>query len=185
VFPPDVTELGADALRAAVDVLVGGWHPQLRRALAASDPDSRSAVAFRAAPAVPVWPSGPVTVLGDAIHTMPPIGGLGGNTALRDAHLLARLLPAVDRGERDLVQAVAEYEAEMRDYGTAAVQYAVDQAEQLLTPGATATAATRAFFRLCVAVPPLRRRVSTEGWAGAAAPRAWERSPATTGASVG
>jgi 2-polyprenyl-6-methoxyphenol hydroxylase-like FAD-dependent oxidoreductase len=180
LLPPDVTVLDPDALRAVVDVLVAGWHPRLRRALAASDAESRSAVAFRASPEVPAWTSGPITVLGDAIHTMPPIGGLGGNTALRDAHLLSRLLPAVDRGERDLRDAVAEYEVEMRDYGAAAVRYALEQAEQLLSTGAAATLATRTFFRLCAAVPPLRRRAFASGWTGPATPRAWERRPATT-----
>ena len=48
-LPPDVTELSSDALRVAVDVLVADWDPRLRRALAASDPAARSAVAFRAA----------------------------------------------------------------------------------------------------------------------------------------
>jgi 2-polyprenyl-6-methoxyphenol hydroxylase-like FAD-dependent oxidoreductase len=177
LLPADVTALDTDALRAVVDVLVAGWHPRLRRALASSDPESRGAVTFSAAPPVPAWTSGPVTVLGDASHVMPPIGGLGGNTALRDAHLLARLLPAVDRGERGLAGAVAEYEADMRDYGTAAVRYALEQAGQLLSPGATATAATRAFFRLCAAVPPLRRRAFARGWAAPAAPRGWERGP--------
>jgi 2-polyprenyl-6-methoxyphenol hydroxylase-like FAD-dependent oxidoreductase len=179
LLPPDVTELDPDALRAVVDVLVAGWHPQLRRALADSDPASRSAVAFRAAPPVPGWRSGPVTVLGDAIHVMPPIGGLGGNTALRDAHLLSRLLPAVERGERGL-PAVAQYEAEMRDYGMAAVRYALEQAGQLLSPGAPATMAARAFFRLCAAIGPLRRRAFARGWSAPAAPRAWERVPEPT-----
>ena len=182
LLPPDVATLDSAALRALVDVLVAGWHPRLRRALADSDPDSRSAVTFSAAPPVPAWRSGPVTVLGDAIHVMPPIGGLGGNTALRDADLLSRLLPAVDRGERGLLDAVADYEAEMRDYGTAAVRYAVEQAEQLLSTGAAATAGMRAFFRLCAAVPPLRRRAFAKGWAAPAAPRAWERSAVQTAA---
>jgi 2-polyprenyl-6-methoxyphenol hydroxylase-like FAD-dependent oxidoreductase len=182
LVPPDVTELDTDALRAVVDVLAAGWHPRLRRALAASDPESRSAVTFSAAPPVPTWSSGPVTVLGDAIHVMPPIGGLGGNTALRDAHLLSRLLPAVDRGEGDLLDAIAEYEAEMRDYGTAAVRYAVEQAGQLLSAGAAATVATRAFFRLCAAVPPLRRRAFARGWAAPATARGWERNPVLTAA---
>jgi 2-polyprenyl-6-methoxyphenol hydroxylase-like FAD-dependent oxidoreductase len=182
LLPPDVTSLDHDALRAVVDVLVAGWQPRLRRALANSDPASRSAVTFNAAPPVPTWASGPVTVLGDAIHVMPPIGGLGGNTALRDAHLLGRLLPAVDRGERALLDAVAEYEADMRDYGTAAVRYAVEQAGQLLTGGATATAAARTFFRLCAAVPPLRRRAFARGWSAPAAARAWERGDVPTAA---
>ena len=180
LLPPDVTELDPAALRAVADVVVAGWHPQLRRALAASDPESRSAVAFNAAPPVPTWTSGPVTVLGDAIHVMPPIGGLGGNTALRDAHLLSRLLPTVDRGERGLLDAVAEYEAEMREYGTAAVEYALAQAGQLLTRGAAATAGARAFFRLAAAVGPLRRRAFANGWAAPAAARSWERSELPT-----
>lgn len=182
LVPPDIAELDPDALRAVVDVLVAGWHPRLRRALANSDPASRSAVTFSAAPPVPTWTSGPVTVLGDAIHVMPPIGGLGGNTALRDAHLLSRLLPAVDRGERALLDAVAGYEAEMREYGTAAVRYATKQADQLLTTGAAATAGARAFFRIAAAVPPLRRRAFATGWAEPAAPRAWERDPVPTAA---
>jgi 2-polyprenyl-6-methoxyphenol hydroxylase-like FAD-dependent oxidoreductase len=182
LLPPDVTELDRDALRAVVDVLVAGWHPRLRRALANADPASRSAVTFSAAPPVPTWTSGPVTVLGDAVHVMPPIGGLGGNTALRDAHLLSRLLPAVDRGERALLAAVAEYEAEMRDYGTAAVRYALEQSGQLLSGGAAATAAARTFFRLCAAVAPLRRRAFARGWAAPAAMRAWERGVVATAA---
>ncbi|HZG92879.1 MAG TPA: FAD-dependent monooxygenase [Pseudonocardia sp.] len=178
VLPPDVTELDSDALRVAVDVLVSGWDPRLRRALAASDPDSRTAVAFRATGPLSAWPAGPVTVLGDAIHVMPPIGGLGGNTALRDAHLLGRLLPAVARGERELVDAVAEYEAEMREYGPAAVRYAMAQKEQTLSGGSDgplAAITARVFFGLCASVPALRRRVFGREWAGPAAPREWER----------
>ena len=180
LLPPDVAALDTDALRAVVDVLVAGWHPQLRHMLAASDPGSRSAVAFRASPPMPAWPSSRVTVMGDAIHTMPPIGGLGGNTALRDAHLLARLLPAADRGDRNLLNVVAEYEAEMRDYGKAAVRYSLDQRDRVLSTGAPATAAARAFFRLCATVPALRRRAFATGWSAPAAARAWERNPAPT-----
>jgi 2-polyprenyl-6-methoxyphenol hydroxylase-like FAD-dependent oxidoreductase len=182
LLPPDVAALDTDALRAVVDVIVAGWHPRLRRMLAAAEAGSRSAVAFRASPPVPGWTSSSVTVLGDAIHTMPPVGGLGGNTALRDAHLLARLLAAVNRGERDLLGAVAEYEAEMRDYGSAAVRYSLAQRDQALSTGAPATAVVRAFFRMCAAVPALRRRAFASGWSAPAAPRAWERSPAATAA---
>ena len=40
------------------------------------------------------WPTGPVTLLGDAIHNMTPMAGIGANTALRDADLLRRNLIA-------------------------------------------------------------------------------------------
>ncbi|MEU8776785.1 FAD-dependent monooxygenase [Streptomyces sp. NPDC048606] len=44
---------------------------------------------------------GRVMLLGDAAHTMPVIGGLGGNTGIQDAHNLAWKLAAVLRGEAD------------------------------------------------------------------------------------
>lgn len=175
LLPTDVTSLDSAALRAVVDVMVAGWHPTLRRALADSDPASRSAVSFYAAPPIPEWSSGPVTVLGDAIHVMPPIGGLGGNTALRDAHLLGRLLAEADRGGTDQLDAVTRYESELRSYGTEAVSYSLAQARQLTTG---TTTGARAFFRLAAAVAPLRRRAFATGWAAPAAQRDWEREPA-------
>jgi 2-polyprenyl-6-methoxyphenol hydroxylase-like FAD-dependent oxidoreductase len=176
VLPPDVTELDSDALRVAVDVLLSGWHPQLRRALAASDPAERAAMTFRASRPVPSWPTGPVTLLGDAVHTMPPIGGLGGNTALRDANLLARQLAAVQRGDRPAAAAVGEYEAEMREYAGAAIRHALEQKDQAMATGAVAALGARAWFRLCAAVPGLRRRSFAQAWQGQAEPRGWERA---------
>jgi len=117
-------------------------------------------------------------VLGDAIHLMPPIGGLGGNTALRDAHLLGRLLPAVHRGERELVAAIGDYESEMREYGAAAVRYSLEQKDQALATGAAAKAGLRAFFRLCQLVPALRRRAFTKAWLDPAEPYIWEHRAA-------
>jgi 2-polyprenyl-6-methoxyphenol hydroxylase-like FAD-dependent oxidoreductase len=184
LLPPDVTELDGDALRAVVDVLVASWHPQLRQALAGSDPESRGAVAFRYAEPGPAWPSTPVTVIGDAIHLMPPIGGLGGNTALRDAHLLSRLLGAAARGEQDTLAAISQYESDMRDYGAAAVRFALAQKDRALSHGTVPTTAARSWFRLCAAVPALRRRTFGPGPTDPAAPRAWEHVPATAGPPV-
>ena len=61
------------------------------------------------------WPTGPVTLLGDAIYNMTPMAGIGANTALRDADLLRRQLIAVASGERDLIPALHEYEEQMLD----------------------------------------------------------------------
>ena len=183
LLPPDLLDLDDEALRVAVDVLVARWHPELRRALAAVDPETRNAIAFRATGPLPTWEPSPVTVLGDAIHLMPPVGGLGGNTALRDAHLLTRQLAAVHRGERDLIPAIGAYEAELRTYGPAAVARAVTDAEQALS-GTPATAlGVRSWFRLCAAIPALRRRTFATDWTAPAAPRPWELDPPTPAAA--
>jgi 2-polyprenyl-6-methoxyphenol hydroxylase-like FAD-dependent oxidoreductase len=178
LLPPDLLELGDDALRVAVDVLLARWHPALRRALADSDPTARKAIAFRATGPVRPWTAGPVTVLGDAIHLMPPVGGLGGNTALRDAHLLTRQLSAVQRGAQEPAAAIAIYEADMREYGAAAIRQALADCEQGLAGGVAAKLGARSWFRLCAAIPALRRRTFGGNWTDPAAPRPWELTAA-------
>lgn len=56
------------------------------------------------------WTQGRVTLLGDAAHPMLPIGANGASQAILDAAALARALT----GERDVPQALADYEAERR-----------------------------------------------------------------------
>ncbi|KAI1334232.1 hypothetical protein F5Y15DRAFT_297279 [Xylariaceae sp. FL0016] len=68
---------------------------------------------------VPEWENQPrVTVIGDAVHSMTPAGGIGANTAVRDSALLGRLL-----GEAGGLKAglTAAYEKEMRVYASEAV----------------------------------------------------------------
>ena len=69
------------------------------------------------------WASGPVTLLGDAIHATSPTGGNGANTALRDADLLRRCLTD---GRQDLLGAVGDYERQMFEYGAEAVRDSLD-----------------------------------------------------------
>lgn len=82
------------------------------------------------APLVPARPKGPVTLVGDAAHCMPP-AGVGAAVALRDAGLLAGRLGEAGRGERPLVEAIRAYEEEMLDYGFAAVAEAERVTAQL------------------------------------------------------
>jgi 2-polyprenyl-6-methoxyphenol hydroxylase-like FAD-dependent oxidoreductase len=63
-----------------------------------------------------------VTLLGDATHSMPPAGGIGATTALRDAALLCHRLASAARGEVPLLEAIADYETDMRQYGFDAVR---------------------------------------------------------------
>jgi 2-polyprenyl-6-methoxyphenol hydroxylase-like FAD-dependent oxidoreductase len=62
---------------------------------------------------------------------MPPLQGLGGSTALRDAALLCRTLAEVERGDAPLVPAIHEYEAAMLEYGFDAVRSSMQMASMI------------------------------------------------------
>jgi 2-polyprenyl-6-methoxyphenol hydroxylase-like FAD-dependent oxidoreductase len=76
---------------------------------------------------VPSWQPGRLTALGDAIHAMSPAGGVGANTALADAAMLAACL--ADGG---IDQAVARYEADMRNRAEQALAATRAGTERLL-----------------------------------------------------
>ncbi|HVU67846.1 MAG TPA: NAD(P)/FAD-dependent oxidoreductase [Ktedonobacteraceae bacterium] len=114
------------ALRQFTLQSIKSWHPDLRALVAASDPAEIFPIVVRVAVPCEPWPSGPVTLLGDAIHAMSPAGGSGANMALLDAGLLAQKLAAVARGDKPLISAIHEYEARMLADGFAAVRFSND-----------------------------------------------------------
>ncbi len=106
---------------------VAGWHPTVRELFAHADPTTFFPITIRAGERVEVWEPGPVTLLGDAIHTMPPTGGVGANTALRDAQTLAGELT----GGGSLVDAVAAYQRVMLPRGFEVVERSLAMAAQM------------------------------------------------------
>jgi 2-polyprenyl-6-methoxyphenol hydroxylase-like FAD-dependent oxidoreductase len=111
--------------------LIKNWHPTLRQILQQAEVSTLFQVPIRTSPSIPGWPSTRITLLGDAIHAMTPAGGIGANTAMRDAELLTRQLTAAHRGQTNLLDAIAEYETQMRLYGTAAVRQSLEGASRL------------------------------------------------------
>lgn len=154
--------------------MMAGWHPDLIRLAGDADPETFGVFPFAASPATRAWPSSTVTVLGDAIHSMPPAGGIGANMALRDASLLTRNLTAAARGDMSLTAAIGDYEAEMRDYGFNAVRNALGNERIGRNSSPVIQSGIRAFFRLCSAVPALKRASFADSWAKDARPRPWE-----------
>lgn len=125
-------ELFAMSGRQLWDVVLrytSSWHPDVRRFLGHADPAASFAVALRAMEPVKAWDHLPVVPLGDAVHTMPPSGGVGANVALRDAAALAEALVRVDRGDQTLADAVAGYQQVMIEYATEALAMSLRIAE--------------------------------------------------------
>ncbi|HZA15380.1 MAG TPA: FAD-dependent monooxygenase [Pseudonocardiaceae bacterium] len=105
--------------------MLQGWASPLRELVDTADPDSVSYFRFNAADPdaeLTPWPSGPVTALGDAVHVMPPTGGRGASTAIRDAGLLTRALSAAAEGHSTLGLAVHHFERGMAGYAPQAVR---------------------------------------------------------------
>jgi 2-polyprenyl-6-methoxyphenol hydroxylase-like FAD-dependent oxidoreductase len=138
---------------------IASWSPDLRRLVADSGPDTVNALTIRSATPVDPWPTGPVTLLGDAIHNMTPMAGIGANTALRDADLLARQLVEVRDGRLGLTPAVHEYERQMLEYGFAAVKASLRNAKQAASGNRLGRAMFRGVLRVANAVPPLKRKM--------------------------
>jgi 2-polyprenyl-6-methoxyphenol hydroxylase-like FAD-dependent oxidoreductase len=111
-LPPDLRLMTQEQLRALVKDMVNGWHPRVQRMI--SRWTGIFPLLLRTSVPIPPWPATRVTLLGDAIHAMSPAGGVGANTALRDAQALTAALA----GGRPL----SVYEAEMLDHGFGAVR---------------------------------------------------------------
>lgn len=127
--PPDQLDgMTAAELHALTGDMIGSWHRDLRALHALADVEETFLVRIRTSVPTPAWQPSRVTVLGDAIHAMSPARGSGANTALQDAGLLCRLLTEAAPDEESLPAAIGEYEAQMREYGYAAVE-ASKQAE--------------------------------------------------------
>lgn len=90
----------ASESRTLAGRLASGFHPLIRRLIEESADDSTILSTFAVGSRPRTWPLPRATVVGDAIHAMPPFGAHGGNTALRDGALLgARLAEAYERGD--------------------------------------------------------------------------------------
>lgn len=161
-LPGGVESLCGADLQRLVLARTTSWAPALRDLIAGSDPQTVNAIRIRSATPVNAWQTGPVTLLGDAIHNMTPMAGIGANTALRDAELLSRRLADVAASRSALLPALHDYERQMLDYGFAAVKQSLRNARQAGSGSRLGRAAVRTMMRTVGAVPPLRRRMAAQ-----------------------
>ncbi|MFI5908598.1 FAD-dependent oxidoreductase [Dactylosporangium sp. NPDC051541] len=111
--------------------LVAGFHPLIRRLIDHADADATVLSPFAVGRRPTTWALPGATVIGDAIHAMPPFGAHGGNTALRDAALLGGYLT----DGRPTAEALAAYQREMPAYAFKAVDTAAGMMRRLTSGG--------------------------------------------------
>ncbi|KAK1237277.1 hypothetical protein MKX08_002902 [Trichoderma sp. CBMAI-0020] len=116
----DYTIVGKQAADIAKS-LAKDWHPRFKPLF---DQMVEAEAAFwkitcSTPSGVPEWPNEPrVTLIGDAVHSMTPAGGIGANTAVQDSALLGKLLREAGGYKPGVT---AAYEREMRIYASKAV----------------------------------------------------------------
>ncbi len=93
------------------------WHPKLHNLVLETDPDTIYLLDVQTSVPIPQWETTNITLLGDSIHSMTPFRGIGANTALEDARDLVKAIVAVKHGEKELIEALHEYETTMLKRG--------------------------------------------------------------------
>jgi 2-polyprenyl-6-methoxyphenol hydroxylase-like FAD-dependent oxidoreductase len=149
--------------RALKDVLrrkTVGWHPNLRKLVEMVDEQELVLNHIRTSQTPVPWRSTHITLLGDAIHSMTPYRGVGGNIALRDAALLTTHLIQAYNGQKSVLEAISEYETSMRQYAFAAVEDSLKARKQFSGPKKyPAFSIIKTGMRVANAVPKLKRKL--------------------------
>ncbi|MCM4082361.1 FAD-dependent oxidoreductase [Paractinoplanes hotanensis] len=125
------------ALRELAARMSTDFHPLIRRLVETAELDATVLNHFVTGRRPQRWAVPRATMMGDAVHAMPPFGAHGGNTALRDAALLGERLVEARAGGMSVEEAIAGYQDEMVPYAFRAVDTAAGLMRRL-TGGAAA-----------------------------------------------
>ncbi|GMF13035.1 unnamed protein product [Phytophthora lilii] len=117
--PAQVANLSNDMTR--------DWCPQIRAIIEHQSPEWSSFLRISTmSPEIRPWQPSTVTLIGDAVHTMAP-AGIGSNTALHDAQMLVKYFREMGVG----VDAIAQYEHNMRQYGSEGISISMDAGKKM------------------------------------------------------
>jgi 2-polyprenyl-6-methoxyphenol hydroxylase-like FAD-dependent oxidoreductase len=155
-----VEDLDDRELKRRVEALTADWHSTLRGLVRGTDPATVKSFSVKASTPVAPWTTTNVTLLGDALHNMPPFRGVGANAALWDAALLSKTIAEAAGGRRPLLEALADYELRMIEHGFRAVRTSLAAMAQFHDENRFSRALTKAFMRAADRVPPLRAAMS-------------------------
>jgi len=162
-FPANLSTIPPEALCDLALSRIAGWNTNLHRLIKQSDMPSVSVVPLKSMPQLPAWESSAVTLLGDSIHNMTPMAGIGANTALRDARLLKQGLAFAEMCESDPVNEIKEYEVQMRRYANEALHLSLRNSRNAVDPSMFKRRMFRHVLKIAQALPPVKRLLFPAG----------------------
>jgi 2-polyprenyl-6-methoxyphenol hydroxylase-like FAD-dependent oxidoreductase len=133
-LPQEILDGGADSLGDFVTHQTLDWDERFHHLVMESDVSSVSAIELKSMEKLGDWKSSAVTLLGDAIHNMTPMAGVGANTALRDALEITHQLTEAVNNNTSIITAVSRYEQKMRGYANTSVMLSRKNAENAVDP---------------------------------------------------
>ena len=146
-IPSTVGAGDGDTVHRATVHAIAGFHDDYQALVRQADRNDLVLVPIRSAPPIAPSSSARVTLIGDAIHTMPPFGAHGANTALKDAQSLAGHLARAG-SETTVEQAIGAYEAAMTHYSRPMVRGALRMMKMATTDFPLKRAVFRTALRL-------------------------------------
>jgi 2-polyprenyl-6-methoxyphenol hydroxylase-like FAD-dependent oxidoreductase len=130
-IPGNMWDLDPGTLHQIALKASAGYHPVLQGFVKHADVDFTIATKLSAATEPDSMPVSHATLLGDAVHVMPPTGAHGGNTALRDAASLYTKLRETANSSKSIEQAIGEYQEGMLDYAFKEVKSSIKMLKNL------------------------------------------------------
>ncbi len=158
--PVPLSQLSQDEMHNLLRKLTADWHPNVRKLVELLDTKSLGCTVLKSSRKVEAWQTNRVTLLGDAIHSMTPFRGIGANIALKDAAQLSRFLAAAESGEMNTLEAIAEYEACMRQYAFAAVHSSLQAMEHATGEKGLGFTVVKTAMRVVNTLPAVKRKIA-------------------------
>lgn len=153
------TDLKKEVLRK-----IRKWDPLYQKLVSEAEDGSLLLLRIKTMCPVKPWATTNVTLMGDAIHNMTPLQGMGANMALFDAATLATKISGIINQGRPAKEAISEYEKIMLKKGFEAVAISMKYTNQAISENRFARFMSRNWFRLCSKIPAIKRMTFGNNW---------------------
>jgi 2-polyprenyl-6-methoxyphenol hydroxylase-like FAD-dependent oxidoreductase len=128
--------LSGDQLLCLASDLVNGFHSDVHTLIRQSDPATAVGLDFNSGEPIEWETDSQITFLGDSIHGMTPYLGAGALLAIVDGWQLSKALASAVNDNVNLMEAVRQYEIEMRERTFPVMQKALQRMLRLTDPNA-------------------------------------------------
>lgn len=153
-----------EKLKNTVLEKINSWHPDLKKLVKEANSESLTILPLKAMKPFKNWESSNITLMGDAVHNMPPLNGNGANMALHDAVILCNQLIEVMANKKKLPEALKNYQLKMLKDGFHAVKDSMKYTRQAISNNKFQRYMSRWWFRLCNKYRPIKKMTFGSRW---------------------